>query len=194
MLRSKFWTGLKSQAIKNSTHHLTDSIKNFQTLLKEIRKVDQEGNSIKNSKQQTAQKQHNGQVTTDNTNAELLKQMKEFTGRMPKMEEKLEQKNRSDPAQSNFSPNHLYHVIMVEISVVVITEVHIVVVTVEAKIIIIHIIILIVKIKIKQVIGAMVTGIVVFWMVTVEAPAHAVNRDGRAQGDTSSLKNSFLCC
>ena len=31
--------------------------------------------------------------------------MKEHMGRMSKMEETLEQKNRSEPAQSNFSPN-----------------------------------------------------------------------------------------
>ena len=105
MLRSKFWTGLKSQALKNSTHHLYDSIKDFQTLLKEITKVDQEESSFKNTKQQAAQQQHSGQVTTDNTNSELLKQMKELMGCMSKMEEKLEQKNRSDSAQSNFAPN-----------------------------------------------------------------------------------------
>ena len=105
MLRTKFCTGLKSQALKNSTHHLYDSIKDFQTLLKEISKVDQEESSIKNSKQQAAQQQHSGQVTTDNTNSELLKQMKELMGCMSKMEEKLEQKNRLDSAKSRFSPN-----------------------------------------------------------------------------------------
>ena len=42
MLRSKFWTGLKSQSLKNSTCHLYDTIKDFQRLLREIRKVDQE--------------------------------------------------------------------------------------------------------------------------------------------------------
>ncbi|XP_062604621.1 uncharacterized protein LOC134266386 [Saccostrea cucullata] len=42
MLRNKFWTGLASQSLKNSTRHLYDSIKDFQYLLREIRKVQQE--------------------------------------------------------------------------------------------------------------------------------------------------------
>ena len=42
MLRSKFWTGLKSQQLKHSTRHLYDSVKDFQLLLKEIRKVEQD--------------------------------------------------------------------------------------------------------------------------------------------------------
>ena len=46
------WAGLKSQALKNYTRHLYDSIKDFQILLKEIRKVDQEESSIKTTKQQ----------------------------------------------------------------------------------------------------------------------------------------------
>ena len=42
ILRSKFWTGLKSQELRNSTRHLYDSVKDFQLLLKEIRKVEKE--------------------------------------------------------------------------------------------------------------------------------------------------------
>ena len=47
MLHSKVWTGLKSQELRNSTRHLYDSIKDFQLLLKDIRKVQQD---IENSK------------------------------------------------------------------------------------------------------------------------------------------------
>ena len=57
MLRSKFWTGLKSQSLKNSTRHLCDTIKDFPSLLREIRKVDQEENSFKQTKKSTAQQQ-----------------------------------------------------------------------------------------------------------------------------------------
>ena len=42
MLRSKFWTGLKSKSLRNATRYLFDSIKDFQSLFKEIRKVEQE--------------------------------------------------------------------------------------------------------------------------------------------------------
>lgn len=54
MLRNKFWTGLSSQTLKNSTRHLYDSIKDFQLLLKEIRKVQQENINLQKSKTRTA--------------------------------------------------------------------------------------------------------------------------------------------
>ena len=57
MLRSKFWTGLKSQSLKNSTRHLYDTIKDFPSLLREKSKVDQEENSFKQTKKSTAQQQ-----------------------------------------------------------------------------------------------------------------------------------------
>ena len=65
MLRSKFWTGLKSQSLKNSTRHLYDTIKDFPSLLREIRKVVQEENSFKQTKKSTAQQQQCNQVTSD---------------------------------------------------------------------------------------------------------------------------------
>ena len=46
MLRSKFWTGLNSQQLKHSTRHLYDSVMDFQSLLKEVRKVEQEENAM----------------------------------------------------------------------------------------------------------------------------------------------------
>lgn len=42
MLRSKFWTGLFSQQLKQSSRHLFDSIKIFESLLREIRKIQEE--------------------------------------------------------------------------------------------------------------------------------------------------------
>ena len=36
ILRSKFWTGLRSQQLKNSTYHLYDSSIDFKSLLREI--------------------------------------------------------------------------------------------------------------------------------------------------------------
>ncbi|XP_062570088.1 uncharacterized protein LOC134232160 [Saccostrea cucullata] len=50
MLRSKFWTGLFSQHLKQSTRHLFDSIKNFESLLREIRKVQEEITSQRSSR------------------------------------------------------------------------------------------------------------------------------------------------
>ena len=42
LLRSKFWTGLRSQQLRNSTRYLYDTYKDFPTLLREICKVEQE--------------------------------------------------------------------------------------------------------------------------------------------------------
>ena len=113
MLRSKFWTGLKSQSLKNSTRHLYDTIKDFLSLLREIRKVDQEENSFKQTKKPTAQQQQCNQVTSDSENNTdvLLKSMKELMSRMEKMEERLDQQTKQSSesvGQSNFPDSYSY--------------------------------------------------------------------------------------
>ena len=113
MLRSKFWTGLKSQSLKNSTRHLYDTIKDFPSLLREIRKVDQEENSFKQTKKPTAQQQQCNQVTSDSENNTdvLLKSMKELMSRMEKMEERLDQQTKQSSesvGQSNFPDSYSY--------------------------------------------------------------------------------------
>ena len=104
MLRSKFWTGLKSQTLKNSTRHLYDNIKDFKSLLREIRKVDMEESSINPPKKQSAQ-QLSGHVSTDDTNAKLLKQMEELMGRMKHMEDRLEQQSKAISDSKKVSSN-----------------------------------------------------------------------------------------
>ena len=47
MLYSRFWTGLKSPALKNSTCYLYSNVPDFQTLLKQIRKIDMENAGTK---------------------------------------------------------------------------------------------------------------------------------------------------
>ena len=113
MLRSKFWTGLKSQSLKNSTRHLYDTIKDFPSLLREIRKVDQEENSFKQTKKPTAQQQQCNQVTSDSENNTdvLLKSMKELMSRMEKMEERLDRQTKQSSesvGQSNFPDSYSY--------------------------------------------------------------------------------------
>ena len=46
LLGSKFWTGLCNVQLKQSTGHLFDTIKNFESLLRNIRKVQQEELSV----------------------------------------------------------------------------------------------------------------------------------------------------
>ena len=42
ILHSKIWTGIKSCSLRNATRYLFDSMKDFQSLFKEIRKIEQE--------------------------------------------------------------------------------------------------------------------------------------------------------
>ena len=41
MLRSIFWTGIRSSSLRNATRYLFDIMKYFQSLFKEIRKIEQ---------------------------------------------------------------------------------------------------------------------------------------------------------
>ena len=66
MLRIKYWTGFKSQTLKNSMRHLYDGIKDLKSLLREIRKIDMEESSSNLPKKQSAQL--SGQVSTEDTN------------------------------------------------------------------------------------------------------------------------------
>lgn len=111
MLRSKFWTGLKSQELKNSTRHLYDSVKDFQVLLREIRKVEQEevSSSRPPTKTKVAQQQ-SGQASSDETNSQLLKQMTELMSRMKTLEQKLESQQQSfQSSQASFTPSSYSH-------------------------------------------------------------------------------------
>ena len=98
MLRSKFWTGIKSQSLKNSIQHLNDTIKDFPSLLHEIGKVDQEDNSCKETKKTVSQQQQCGQANSDTNNNThvLLKSMNELMSRMEKMEERLDQQSKDN--------------------------------------------------------------------------------------------------
>lgn len=110
MLRTKFWTGLHSQQLKNSTRHLFDSIKDFQLLFKEIRKVEQEDASSNRpaGKQKVAQ-QHSGQTSNEPDSAQLLKQMNELMERMKVMEKKLDSQQQAlSSKQFSSSDDHYY--------------------------------------------------------------------------------------
>ena len=94
--------------MKNSTRHLYDTIKDLPSLLREIRKVDQEENSFKQTKKSTAQQQQCNQVTSDSENNTdvLLKSIKELMSRMEKMEssESVGQSNFPDSYSDQYVP------------------------------------------------------------------------------------------
>ena len=104
MLRSKFWTGLKSQELRNSTRHIYDSVKDFQLLLREIRKVEQEeSNRNRPVPKQTVVQQQVGQTNADEneTNTQLLKQMMELMVRMKSLEQRLDTQQQALDAANN---------------------------------------------------------------------------------------------
>lgn len=103
MLRSKFWTGLKSQQLRNSTRHLYDSVKDFQTLLREIRKVESEdSNTSRPSSKKTAQQQ-SGQADTDQASTDTIsKQLSELMARMKSLEQRLENQQAAASSQPSF--------------------------------------------------------------------------------------------
>lgn len=67
---SKFWTDLRSQILKNSMQHLYGSIKDFKSLLREIRKVHVEESSLKPSNKKSSH-QFSGQVSAEDTSTQL---------------------------------------------------------------------------------------------------------------------------
>ncbi|MCG8044576.1 MAG: hypothetical protein JAY66_02630 [Candidatus Thiodiazotropha taylori] len=101
ILRSKFWTGLKSQQLKNSTRHLYDSIFEFQSLLKEIRKVESEEASCLRPTQKQKAQQQSGQAETESKEDKILKQLSDLMGRMKSMEQRLENQQKSADSQSS---------------------------------------------------------------------------------------------
>lgn len=93
MLRSKFWTGLKSQELRNSTRHHYDGKKNFQSLLMEIRKVEQEEtnkvHTIQKTNPKVARQQPNQVETQKDSNKEVLDQLTKLMSRLESLEQKV---------------------------------------------------------------------------------------------------------
>lgn len=108
MLRSKFWTGLKSQQLRNSTRYLYDTQKDFPSLLREIRKVEQEescsSRPVPTTKQKVAQ-QHTSQVPTDQPDKteQIQKQISELVQMMKSMEKRLDSQQQALAAANSQS-------------------------------------------------------------------------------------------
>ena len=104
----KFWTGLKSQQLRNSTRYLYDTQEDFQSLLREIRKVEQEDSCSTRPVQPTKQKvaqQHISQVPTDQSDntASIQKQMSDLMSIVKSLEKKLESQQQALAAANNQS-------------------------------------------------------------------------------------------
>ena len=107
ILRSKFWTGLRSQQLKNSTHHLYDARTDFQSLLKEIRKVESEDASCSRPASKQKAKQQSGQAEKEQSKEDkILSQLSELMGKMTSMERELESQKQTIASGNNQSSSH----------------------------------------------------------------------------------------
>ena len=96
---SKFWTGLKSQQLRNSTWYLYATYKDFPSLLREIRKVEQKESCSQrpvqparaSAKQKVAQ-QHGSQVPTDQKDKSVDTSIQKLTSDLMTIVKCLEQK------------------------------------------------------------------------------------------------------
>ena len=99
MLRSKFWSGLKSSQLRNATRHKYESVKEFHSLLREVRQIEQEENNLKvvntTTKSSISMATNVDNLSIQNCElekmqnqlSELLGQMKKLTSRMNRLEE-----------------------------------------------------------------------------------------------------------
>ena len=177
MLRSKFWTGLRSQQLRNSTRYLYDTYKDFPSLLREIRKVEQEDFCSTRPTPPTKQKvvqQHSGQASSEQSefNDKITKQMSELMG----IVKSFEKSHLLQPQSTSL----LTKIITMEIMIMVTSVVKVVaikshgavmgVVTVDVVIQITKVVILITN-KITVVVSGVVTlGVVAMVVLTAVVP------------------------
>ncbi|XP_061185873.1 uncharacterized protein LOC133193977 [Saccostrea echinata] len=97
MLRSKFWPGLCSQQLKESTRHQFDSSKNFESLLREIRTVQEEITSQRSTgatklSRQVFQQAERAAITTSST--DLHKELQTMIRTMERFEQKIDSNSK----------------------------------------------------------------------------------------------------
>ena len=107
ILRSKIWTGLRSQTLKNSTRHLYDASTNFQSLLREIRKVESEDASCSRPVPKQKAQQQSGQAEkAESKEDSILSKLSELMGKMTSMERELESQKQAIASVTNQSSSH----------------------------------------------------------------------------------------
>ena len=108
MFKSKFWTGLKSQQLRNATRHKYDKCDDFQSLLREVRQVEQEElNVVKSTttKPKSAQ-QHSTSANSDHdkfSNENIYKQLCDLKSHLESLEKKMASV-KTEPARDYYQP------------------------------------------------------------------------------------------
>lgn len=98
MLRSKFWTGLFSQQLKQSSRHLFDSIKNFEYLFRESRKIQEEITAHRSIGYTKSSKQafiHAERAEASPTSTDLQKELQTITRTTERLEQKIDNNSKS---------------------------------------------------------------------------------------------------
>lgn len=98
MLISKFWTGLFSQQLKQSSRHLLDSIKNFEYLFREIRNIQEEITAHRSIGSTKSSKQafiHAGRAEASTTSTDLQKELQTITRTTERLEQKIDNNSKS---------------------------------------------------------------------------------------------------
>lgn len=113
MLRSKFWTSLRSERLKSQTRHKFDTIKTFDLLLREIRVVEQELNTADKANTTTqntsgstkAKVQHQPVQAADTDNTSIQKQLDTLIKKLESLEAKVDNIDK----RTSLSQNNVYH-------------------------------------------------------------------------------------
>lgn len=98
ILRSKFWTGLFSQQLKQSSRHLFDSIKNFEYLFRESRKIQEEITAHRSIGYTKSSKQafiHAERAEASPTSTDLQKELQTITRTTERLEQKIDNNSKS---------------------------------------------------------------------------------------------------
>ena len=103
MLMSKFWFGLKDQLLRNAYQHIYDTVKDFDTLRREIRAIELNlSNSSANNAINTPTVQQNSISVESQKLTEVLKKLVAFNKRIDSVETELrELKVKDDSKQSS---------------------------------------------------------------------------------------------
>ncbi|XP_062577691.1 uncharacterized protein LOC134239537 [Saccostrea cucullata] len=90
MLRSKFWSGLRNPQLRNASRNKYETIKEFQTLLREVRQIEQEELNLAIAKPveyTCSAVSTNEALNVEKQLSEILSQMKKLDSRMSKLEQ-----------------------------------------------------------------------------------------------------------
>jgi hypothetical protein len=110
MLRSKFWFGLKDPLLQNAYQHIFDTVKDFDTLRREIRAIELNlSNSSANNAINTPTVQQNSISVESQKLTEVLKKLVAFNKRIDSMETELRELKVKDDSKQSSSARGSYN-------------------------------------------------------------------------------------